>query len=187
MLEVFKSIGLAAATDAPVLIVGESGTGKELVAAALHRHSSRARTLIRVNCGALPEVWSKASYSVTKRAPLPVLTGRNLDASSVPPGHDFPRRSRRVAALSPGQDPARSSAARVRACRRYRNPANRLSCHLGHAPRLVERGRRGRFREDLFYRLNVARIVILPLRDRPRISFLWPTTSCDGSSRSTAA
>ena len=39
MLEVFKSIGLAAAMDAPVLIVGESGTGKELVAAALHRHS----------------------------------------------------------------------------------------------------------------------------------------------------
>ena len=56
MLEVFKSIGLAAAMDAPVLIVGESGTGKELVAAALHRHSSRAAgPLIRVNCGALPD------------------------------------------------------------------------------------------------------------------------------------
>ena len=39
MREVFKAIGLAAATDAAVLIVGESGTGKELVAAALHRHS----------------------------------------------------------------------------------------------------------------------------------------------------
>ena len=41
MREVFKAIGRAAATDAPVLIVGESGTGKELVAAALHRHSRR--------------------------------------------------------------------------------------------------------------------------------------------------
>src|SRR5205823_539730 len=39
MREVFKAIGRAAATDAPVLIVGESGTGKELVASALHRHS----------------------------------------------------------------------------------------------------------------------------------------------------
>ena len=56
MREVFKSIGLAAATDAPVLIVGESGTGKELVASALHRHSDRAAgPFIRVNCGALPE------------------------------------------------------------------------------------------------------------------------------------
>ena len=56
MREVFKDIGLAAATDAAVLIVGESGTGKELVAAALHRHSDRAAgPFIRVNCGALPE------------------------------------------------------------------------------------------------------------------------------------
>ncbi len=56
MREVFKAIGLAAATDVPVLVVGESGTGKELVAAALHRHSDRAAgPFIRVNCGALPE------------------------------------------------------------------------------------------------------------------------------------
>ena len=56
MREVYKTIGLAAATDAPVLILGESGTGKELVATALHRHSDRADgPFIRVNCGALPE------------------------------------------------------------------------------------------------------------------------------------
>ena len=56
MREVYKSIGLAAATNAPVLILGESGTGKELVATGLHRHSDRSGgPFIRVNCGALPE------------------------------------------------------------------------------------------------------------------------------------
>src|SRR5262249_14973510 len=56
MREVFKSIGLAAATDAAVLIVGQNGTGRERVATALHRHSDRsAGPFVRVDCGALPE------------------------------------------------------------------------------------------------------------------------------------
>jgi two-component system response regulator AtoC len=56
MREVFKTIGITAATDAPVLISGESGTGKELAALALHRHSKHASgPFVRVNCGALPE------------------------------------------------------------------------------------------------------------------------------------
>jgi DNA-binding response OmpR family regulator len=56
MREVFKAIGRASATDAPVLVIGESGTGKELIATALHHHSARASgPFIRVNCGALPE------------------------------------------------------------------------------------------------------------------------------------
>jgi two-component system NtrC family response regulator len=55
MREVHKRIGLAAASDVPVLILGETGTGKEMVARALHAHSSRAReAFIAVNCAAIP-------------------------------------------------------------------------------------------------------------------------------------
>jgi DNA-binding NtrC family response regulator len=55
MLAVWKVIGRAAASDAPVLITGETGTGKELVARAIHQHSSRAKgAFIAVNLAALP-------------------------------------------------------------------------------------------------------------------------------------
>ena len=56
MLDVFKSIGLVAEQDVPVLIRGESGTGKELVARAIYQHSRRAdQTFMAVNCAALPD------------------------------------------------------------------------------------------------------------------------------------
>lgn len=56
MREVYKSIGLVAAQDVPVLITGESGTGKELVARAIHQHSRRSRApFLALNCAAIPE------------------------------------------------------------------------------------------------------------------------------------
>ena len=56
MLEVYKQVARAAATNVPVLITGETGTGKELVARALHQRSPRAATpFVAVNCGAIAE------------------------------------------------------------------------------------------------------------------------------------
>jgi len=56
MQDVYKAIGRVAATDETVLILGESGTGKELVARAVYQHSKRAeRPFVAVNCGAIPE------------------------------------------------------------------------------------------------------------------------------------
>jgi two-component system response regulator AtoC len=168
MLEVFKAIGLAAATDAAVLIVGESGTGKELVAAALHRHSDRASgPFIRVNCGALPESLIESELFGHEQG---AFTGADRQK---------PGRFERAAGGSIFLDevgelplPAQAKILRVLQQREFervggtetlRSDARVISATHRDLSKEVSAGR---FREDLFYRLNVARIVIPPLRDR---------------------
>jgi two-component system, NtrC family, response regulator AtoC len=169
MLEVFKSIGLAAATDAPVLIVGESGTGKELVASALHRHSSRAAgPLIRVNCGALPDGLVESELFGHEKG---AFTG----ADRQKPGR-FERAACGTLFLDEvGELPlsAQAKILRVLQQREFERVGGTETlrtdaCVISATHRDLSREvAAGRFREDLFYRINVARIVILPLRDRP--------------------
>jgi two-component system response regulator AtoC len=169
MLEVFKSIGLAAATDAPVLIVGESGTGKELVAAAVHRHSSRAALpLIRVNCGALPEGLIESELFGHEKG---AFTG----ADRQKPGR-FERAAGGTLFLDEVGElplPAQAKIRRVLQQHEFERVGETETLHTDacvisatHRD-LSKEVAEGRFREDLFYRLNVARIVILPLRERP--------------------
>ena len=168
MREVYKTIGLAASTDAPVLILGESGTGKELVATALHRHSDRAAgPFIRVNCGALPEGLVESELFGHERG---AFTG----ADRQKPGR-FERAAGGTIFLDEVGElplPAQVKILRVIQHREFERVGGTET--LRTDARLISATHRdlskevaaGRFREDLYYRLNVARIVIPPLRDR---------------------
>jgi two-component system response regulator AtoC len=169
MREVFKAIGRAAATDAPVLVVGESGTGKVLVAAALHRHSGRAAApFISVNCGALPEGLVESELFGHERG---AFTG----ADRQKPGR-FERAAGGTIFLDEvGELPlaAQAKILRVLQQKEFERVGGTETLRTG--ARVISATHRdlakevaaGRFREDLYYRLNVARIVIPPLRERP--------------------
>jgi two-component system, NtrC family, response regulator AtoC len=169
MREVFKAIGRAAATDEPVLIAGESGTGKELVASALHQHSRRAGgPFVRVNCGALPEGLIESELFGHERG---AFTG----ADRTRPGR-FERAAGGTIFLDEiGELPAMAQAKLLRVLQQrefervggtetLKTDARVVSATHRDLPREVAAGR---FREDLYYRLNVIRIAIPPLRDRP--------------------
>jgi two-component system response regulator AtoC len=166
--QVFKAIGRAAATEEPVLIVGESGTGKELVASALHRHSKRGGgSFVRVNCGALPEGLIESELFGHERG---AFTG----ADRQKPGR-FERANGGTIFLDEvGELPASAQAKLLRVLQQREFERVGGTEILKADARVVSATHRdlpeevaaGRFREDLFYRLNVVRIAIPPLRER---------------------
>jgi two-component system response regulator AtoC len=168
MRAVYKAIGRAAATDEPVLIVGESGTGKELVASALHTHSSRGGgPFVRVNCGALPDGLIESELFGHERG---AFTGADRQR----PGR-FERAAGGTIFLDEvGELPQAAQAKLLRVLQRrefervggtetLKTDARVVSATHRDLPKDVAAGR---FREDLFYRLNVIRIAIPPLRER---------------------
>src|SRR5262249_31445528 len=159
----------AAATDEPVLIVGESGSGKELVASALHGHSARGvRPFVGVNCGALPEALVESELFGHERG---AFTGAERQKKG-----RFERAENGTIFLDEvGELPpsAQAKLLRVLQTREFervggtevlRTGARVVSATHRDLPKEVAAGR---FREDLYYRLNVIRINIPPLRDRP--------------------
>jgi two-component system, NtrC family, response regulator AtoC len=169
MRKVFKAIGLSSATDVTVLISGESGTGKELVAAALHRHSSRsAGPFIRVNCGALPENLIESELFGHERGAFTGADRQKLGR--------FERATAGTIFLDEVGELSQAAQAKILRVLQQREfervggtETLRTDARVVAATHrdLAGEVTAGRFREDLYYRLNVATIAIPPLRDRP--------------------
>ncbi len=168
MREVHKRIGLAAASEAPVLVQGETGTGKELVARALHRHSARsAGPFVALNCAAIPkELLESELFGHVKGA----FTGAANDR----PGC-FRAADGGVLLLDEIGDMAPDVQAKLlRALQE--GEVTPLGSHRpvtvdGRVVAATHRDlaaavREGRFREDLRYRLDVLQIALPPLRER---------------------
>ena len=168
MQRVKEIISKVATTDSPVLIEGESGTGKELVAAAIHRLSDRAKgPFIPVNCSAIPEDLLESEFFGHVRG---AFSGAVSDALGLFRGaHEGTIFLDEIAELSPG---LQVKLLRVLQEMQVR-PVGSTKAHpvdvrvIAATNRDLDRSiADGRFRQDLYYRLNVVRVSLPPLRAR---------------------
>lgn len=168
MQEIFRAIGRLAGSSATVLITGESGTGKELIARALHTHSNRAEgPFIALNAAAIPrdlleaELFGHERGAFTganqlRRGRFEEADGGTLFLDEI---GDMPLelQTRLLRVLAEGTfyrvGGSRPVSVQVRIVAATHQP-------------LEERVQQGRFREDLFHRLNVIRLRLPPLRER---------------------
>ena len=168
MQAVYKLIGRAANSDANVLITGESGSGKELVANALHEHSGRRDgPLVKVNCAAIPEALLEAELFGHERGAftnaLYTRKGRFEEANGGTLFLD------EIGDMSMSLQAKVLRAVQERAIERLgSNKTIHLDIRLvsATAQELSRCVSAGRFREDLYYRLNVVHIELPPLRER---------------------
>jgi transcriptional regulator with GAF, ATPase, and Fis domain len=166
--QIVNQIEIVAPTDAALLILGETGTGKELIAGELHRRSRRRdKSLIRVNCACVPkDLFESEFFGHAKGAFTGAVKDRAGRFEAAEGGTLFldevgeiplPMQGKLLRVLQEksyervGETKTRIADVRIVAA------TNRS---------LKEEVEAGRFREDLYYRLNVVPIKVAPLRDR---------------------
>jgi two-component system response regulator AtoC len=181
-----EMIDAAAATDAVVLLRGESGTGKDLLARRLHQKSARAgQPYVRVNCAAVPtDMWESEFFGHRKGA----FTGASADRDG-----RFQLAHRGTLFLDEvGAMPAEAQPKLLRAIqdgefhRLGEQQPTRVDVRIVAATNadLETDIKDGRFRADLYYRLNVLQIRVPPLRDRPEdIALLARAFAADVAAR----
>lgn len=167
-IEVMKQVGRVAATNLPVLLTGESGTGKEIVASVLHRRSLRAeKAFVAVNCGAIPaeliesELFGHAKGSFTgadrdRRGLWEEADGGTVFLDEITET-SLAFQVKLLRALQEGEIRRVGSNQTMRVDVRVLAASNRD---------VEQEVAAGRFRKDLFYRLNAVSIALPPLRER---------------------
>ena len=167
ILSVFKLAEKAAGFDTTVLITGESGTGKELVARGLHQASGRReKPMVPVNCGGIPE-------NLLESELFGYIKGAFTGADKNKPGLFQAADKGTIFLDEIGEMPLALQVKLLRVLQENEiRPVGDEKIHrvnvrvvAATAKNLEREVREGRFREDLFYRLNVLHIKIPPLRD----------------------
>ncbi len=168
MQEVFKIIKQVAPTDATVLLRGESGTGKELVANAIHSLSKRSdKPFIKVNCPAIPETLIESELFGYERGAFTGATERRKGRFEIANGGT-------IFLDEIGEVPlnvqskllrflAEHSFERVGSSKTIKVDVRVIAATNRNLENMVEEGR---FRSDLYYRLNIVPIILPPLRER---------------------
>ena len=168
MQEVFRAIGRLAQSNVTVLITGESGSGKELVARALHQHGARSKApFVALNTAAIPRDLLEAELfghergaftgaNTSRRGRFEEASGGTLFLDEIG-DMPFELQTRLLRVLSDG------TFYRVGGTQPVKVDVRIVAAT--HQP-LEERVKEGKFREDLFHRLNVIRLRLPPLRER---------------------
>lgn len=166
--QVLRMVRLAAPTDACVLLSGESGTGKELIARAIHALSPRSdRTMIRVNCGAIPATLVESEFFGHERGAFTGAVARRIGR--------FELADKSTLFLDEvGELPAEAQVKLLRVLQEqeFERVGGAAPIRVDVRPvaatnrDLTDDVANHRFREDLFYRLNVVPIRVPPLRER---------------------
>jgi two-component system, NtrC family, response regulator AtoC len=168
MLEIYKLIGKVAGSDATVLVTGESGTGKELVAEAIHKASARnPHPLVKVSCAALPETLLETElFGHEKGSFTGAMTMRKGRFEMADKGTIF---LDEIGEMTLGTQTKLLRILQEHEFERFgSNTPIKVDIRVIAASNrdLAEEVDRGRFREDLYYRLNVIHVEMPPLRDR---------------------